>query len=198
MLLTFSCLCLGNCFAQTELSLHTTYEVPLDELKWIFKPANNYQLSISSIDKYKNKRTALGVALGYANFTPREEVFYYLVNEGELGTISYTDYQVVQVALSPRWDYIFNRLELFFGAYLGYQYVIYGYESADSYQTEDAKNIVSRVLMAPKAGAAFLLSEHVAVFAHLRYNCSLGFGSGNKSDRLNYSLAPGMGLNFRF
>lgn len=198
LLILLCCLWQGDCFGQTGLSLVTAYEVPADELKLIYMPAYNYSLGFFKTDIYKNKRTAWGASLSYANFAPKEEVFYYPANSFKSGTIRYTDYQVIQLAASGRKGFIFNRLELFVGAEMGYQYVISGYQSVDAQMPEDVDNSVARVMQAVKAGAAFLLTDHVSIFTQFRATCSFVLDLDKSEDLINFSYAPGAGVSFCF
>ena len=197
LLLFFCCVWVEKSLAQVELALHTAYEMPLDELKEIFRPAINYQLTVSNIDQYKNKRSSFGITLGYAKFISRQDEFYYQVNEDEYGTISYDPYHVIQLALAFRKDFIFQRFELFVGADAGYQYTIYHYLSSDPYTTDDASYIVNRAMLAPKAGFNFLINNAVSIFASARFICSIGGAGDNQRDIVNTFVSPGLGVNFR-
>jgi hypothetical protein len=185
-------------WSQIDVSLQTNYEVPFDELKWVYKPGVNYLLSVSKTDKYKKKRTAWGGTLGYSSFKPKEDIFYYLVNENEIGTIAYEEYQTLQIFLHGRRDFILNKnLEFFIGADIGYIHAMFSYYSADAYIVEDATNIEGRLAIAPNLGLNFVLTDRLGVFIQSRYIASVA-ETDIQNNVLNYSLSGGVGLNLRF
>lgn len=188
----------GTAQAQLEMSVQSSYELPIDELKWVYKPGLNNTLFISKIKTYKNKRTAFGGNLGFSSFQPKAEKFYYLVNEDEVGTITYGNYQALQLAVHGRRDFILNKsVELFVGLEVGIAYTKFTYVSDDPYISEDATTIHGRVLLTPRAGVNFIISNSISIFLCGRY--AVSFASTDvPEDILNFSVAGAAGLNFRF
>lgn len=186
--------------AQLEISVQGNYEIPLDELKWIYKPGTGALLTISKTDKYKKKRTAFGGNIGFTRFNAKEDIFYYLLNGTDLGTVHYGNYDVYQLSLNYRRDFIINKsFELFMGAEFGYQYANYRYISHDSMIDEDGTTIEGRIGVSPKAGFNFVFSKNVSAFIQSRYTVSLITQPSDKTENIiNYFLSTSIGLNFRF
>jgi hypothetical protein len=184
--------------AQVELSIQASHERALDELGDIYKPGINYMLSISKTDKYKKKRMAWGVILGFTKFHPKEDVFYYQVNETETGTIRYENYNVYQLSANVRRDFILiETLELFYGAEIGYHYVQYAFLSEDSFVIEDNSTVESRIACTPKVGAQFLLTKKLSAFLQTRYSLSMATGDA-PGNFMNFFWSNGIGLTLRF
>jgi hypothetical protein len=191
---------ISTSWAQVEIAAGASYELPLDELKWVYKPGKSYQLTISKTDRYKNKRTSWGINLGYASFVPKEALFYYLVNEDEIGTIAYENYNLYLLTVNARRDFILNKnIEIFLGTEFGLHYAQYGYVSDDSYIDEDATYVEGRGAVSPKAGITFTLTAHLSIFVQSRYNVSVGESNFTASSNIfNYSWSNGVGVNLRF
>lgn len=185
--------------AQKELSLSVSYEIPIDEFKWSFRPANNYQLSFSKSDKYKNRRKNWGIRIGYTKFVPHEDIYYFQVGESEYGTISFSDYKSFQFILDLREDFILNKkLELFLGCQAGLQQIILDYYLAYPGQTEDGGYNVTGGLLSAKSGANFLISPKFSISIFGKGTFSVSPTSEVSKDIFNFLLAPGTGINYRF
>jgi hypothetical protein len=189
---------IGAAWSQIEITLQSAYDMPIDELKWIYKPAMNNMLTFSWTDKTKRSRTAFGITAGYAVFQPKEDIFYYLVNEEEVGTITYEKYQTLQFSAQLRQDFRLTKtFEIFCGAELGYQYTSYAYISSDPYIYEDATTILGRYFAAPRLGVNLMVTEKFGFSVFSRYAVSIG-NSDTEEDTVNHNIAAGAGLILRF
>jgi hypothetical protein len=185
--------------AQMEIGVQTAYETPIDEMKWIFKPTQSFALTVMKTDKERRHRSAFGGSLGYARFTPKQDLFYYLVNDDELGTVHYSDYTIYRLAGNIRHDFILGkRIELSLGAELGYHYVKYSYQSDDAYISDGGTTIDSRVAAAPYGGVGLVLTKHISLSLQTRYLVTLSANGERKDDIVNVIWANSFGINFRF
>ena len=184
--------------AQTEIAIQGSYEMPIDEMKWVFKPGQGVTLTLSKMKERRKKRSVIGLNVGFSKFVPKEDIFYYLVNEDELGTIRYKDMLVYQLGLHLRQDFILQEhIELFYGFEMGYYYTKYGYESRDPYIIEDSYNFIGRGAVAARVGVNFPITEHVGAFFQTKYLVSIG-PSDDEDNIINVYWNNSAGLNFRF
>lgn len=182
--------------AQTEISLTPSYEVPLGELKWIYQPGMSYALNVSRVKETRVSRTTTGLEIGYLRFQPKDSVFYYLLSEEEYGTISYSNYQAIQLSLTIRRDFFLNdRVSLFIGAGVGYYYTFFDYEDRNSFVSTDGQNIEGRAGISLRLGVNVLLTESVGMLLQSKYNASIG--QPDISSVYNHYLSNGLGIFIR-
>lgn len=199
LIISASLLCLSiGATAQVELAVQGSYEMPIDEMKWAFKPGRGVIVTVSKTKEHRKKRSVLGVNVGFSKYVPKEDLFYYLVNDDELGTIRYKDMLVYQLSMHLRQDFILQKhIELFYGLELGYHYTKYGYESRDLYIIEDSYNFIGRGAIAARAGVNFPITEHAGAFLQTKYLVSIG-ASDDVDNVINVYWNNSVGLNFRF
>ena len=183
--------------AQTEISLTSSYEVPLGELKWIYQPGMSYALNVGRVKETRVSRSTTGIEVGYLRFQPKDSVFYYLLSEEEYGTIRYSNYQAIQLSLTLRHDFFLNdRVSLFVGAGVGYYYTFFTYLDDNSFVNTDAQVIEGRAGISPRVGVNVLLSESVGLLVQSKYNASIG--QPDISSLYNHYLSSGLGVFVRF
>lgn len=184
--------------AQYELSLQASYELPLDELRWVFKPGTGAIAIFSKTKTYKKKRSAFGIGVGYSRFVPKEKTFYYLVSQNEVGTISYENMNVYQLTGHLRRDIIIKKIyELFYGVECGYYYTQYGFVSQDPFHSINSSNFIGRIALAGKAGIGYPLSKNIGAFFQTRYLISMS-PSNDGENTFNAYWANSLGVNLRF
>lgn len=190
----------GASFGQFEISMGTSYEVPLGEMGDIYVNSPAFQLGLLKTQKYKNKRTSWGIVLGYSSMKPRMDTLYFEVetNNGiEYGEIHYEDYTTYQLMMTGRYDIMLpKKFEFFYGYDAGLHYTNFKYYKHDPYSTDYGQEITSRVVVCPKLGVSLALSEHFAVSVYSRYTFSLGMVEDPKNI-VNQYLAAGLVLGLR-
>jgi hypothetical protein len=184
--------------AQIEFSLQGSVELPVDELRWVFKPGTGVIATLSKIKKYKKKGSAFGVSFGYSKYVPKQDLFYYLVNTSEVGTIKYDQMKAYQLSAQFRKEYIIRKqIELFYGLEIGIYYIKYGFESQDAYQHINSSNFIGRYVLAPKAGINYQVNKQVGVFFQTRYMLNIA-KTDDADDNINLYWANSLGVNYRF
>lgn len=195
-------LCLSlTAHAQFEISTQGTFETILDELKWVYKPGSGFVLTLSKYEAYRKKRaSSFGFNLGYSKYNVKQDLFYYLVNADEVGTIKYSDMQVFQFGVQLRRDYaIRKQVELYYGMEIGIYYTKYKYEAHDPYFDESSTNIVGRGAVSPKAGINYQFNERIGAFIQTRYLLTFAKSADavNSKNVVNFYWVNSVGLNFR-
>jgi hypothetical protein len=195
------CICIGSVVsasAQIEVTAHASVELPVDELKWVFKPGTGAVVTVSKTKRYKKKGSAMGVSLGYTKFTPKQDMFFYLVNADEVGTIKYDDMKSYQLSLQYRWDFgITKQVEAFGGLELGYHYTKFGFESHDPYQSIDSDSFVGRIALAPKIGIHYMFNKQIGAYLQTRYLISMA-KSDIHDDQFNVYWTNSVGVSLSF
>lgn len=167
-------------FAQHELSLKLGHEIPMGELKWIYKSAPSISISYANLRDTRNGFSSLGIGLGFFQFRPQQETFYYLLSDKENGKISYSNYKVFQLFFPLRLDFSINeKFDFFGGADIGYYYIIFDYENNNPYVNESGRTIEGKGAFAPKAGINYNVSEKFGFTLQARYNLYFSLGQAN-------------------
>ena len=183
--------------AQWEFSAQATIDLPVDEMKWVFKPGTGMILTLSKTKKYKKRGSASGVSIGYSRQVPKQDIFYYLVND-ELAWIKYDKMTAYQLAYQFREDFIIKKkIELFVGGELGLYYTKYGYESHEPGHDINSSSFVGRLVAAPKAGINYQFTKSTGLFFQTKYAISIGKSDDSK-DVINLHWINSVGANFRF
>jgi len=157
-----------------------------------------YCFSALKGNKYKKKRVAIGVSLGYTRFNPRQAVLYYFLDSTTLdGEVRYLAYETGRITLTLRRDFILaQHAELFLGMDIGYQYVCYEYNEESIFET--------KIGLIPKAGLSYILSKRLGVNLSVKYDIMIGetneTGFPYNPDAGNFTtcLEFGTGFFFRF
>jgi hypothetical protein len=169
-----------NVIAQPELSVKIGNEIPMGELKWVYKNAPSISVSYSSL-KYRRKVTqSFGVGLGFLQFKPKESFFYYLLNDKEYGTVSYSNYNVFQLFVPIRIDFLLSdKFELFGGLDFGYYYVFFEVEDKNKYIDEHSVTSDGKGSLAPKCGINYNLSPKIGINLQAKYNAYFSLGTSD-------------------
>jgi len=184
--------------AQMEVAVHGSVEIPLDELKWVFKPGTGVVATISKTKRYKTKGSAIGGSIGYSKFSPKEDLFYYYVSDTEVGTIRYEDMVSYQAAIQGRWEIIIKKkIDLFCGLELGIHYTKTAFVSHDPFQSVDSDSFVGRYVAAPKAGVNYMLTKKLGAYFQTRLALSLA-KSDIRDDQVNTYWTNSLGMLYRF
>ena len=177
---------------QSEIAAKIGYEIPRGELKWIYKPAISYSVSYARIKAGDNSQASAGVRLGFFQFKPKEDIFYYLYGKDDYGTISYSKYTVLQLVIPFRMDfYIGKSLELSLGLDGGYNYVRYEYESRNPHAVTLEETIDGKGAVAPGLGFNYKLTEAVGISVSSKYNVIFSLGSTD-SNTGNFNANVGL------
>lgn len=164
----------SSAYGQVEISAGVGYVVPQGELKWIYNAAPSYSLSFARI---KNQ-SSVGIRLGYFQFKPKQDVFYYLYGEEDYGTIKYSNYKAIQLVIPFRWDFdLGDKLELALGIEGGYTYVHYTFDDANPDSETNAENIEGKGMVAPVIGFNWKITESIGLLVNGQYNMIVSLGS---------------------
>jgi hypothetical protein len=187
--------------AQLEISASTSLDVFQSQLKPFYNTGHTHLLAIGASDRHKTKRSAWAVNVGYGKYTAKTDTLFTLYtrdyDDDVLGYDYYGDYQVLQLTVSKRWDFILApHFELFCGVEIGYHYTQYDYAFYDGYISEEGSITEGRIALAPQVGIGIPV-HRFCFFAQSRYVMSVGAGSENGADTFNRSLSTGGGVRFR-
>ncbi len=188
-------------FGQFEISLGSSYEVPMMEMGDVYQNSPAYQLSFYfKTQQYKKKRNSFGVMVGYAAMKPKKDIFYYEVvgNNGvEYGTIHYEDYTSYQLMVTGRYDILLsNKVEFFYGGDFGLHYTNFAFQRQDPFTSEDSQEIISRFALCPKVGMNLALGKTLYLSVYSKYTISVGMTEDVKNI-INQYLAAGVALGLR-
>ncbi len=187
-------------FGQLEISAGSSYEIPLGEMRDVYKGSPAYQLGFLKSHQYKKKRNSWGVLLGYASLTPRADTLYYEVetNNGiEYGAIHYENYVAYQLMFTGRYDILLSKkMEFFYGYDMGLHYTKFAYQLQGPYTAEDASEIIARIALSPKLGMSVELTKFVYLSVFGKYTISVG-DTEDKKNIVNQYLGAGAALGFR-
>jgi hypothetical protein len=189
-------------FAQrNDLAVAVLYEIPQGDLGTIYSPGPLYQVSYSSISKFKKKWNSLGFNLGYLLMSPQKPVFDYFVavdNVVSVGKATYSDYKSYQFLVDiKRGRFISKGVDFFWGCDAGYNFTQYEYALKSAASSTEGGADVTRYILAPKLGFIFTLSKSIRLNTQTRYLFSIG-QNDNESSILNQYFSIGTGLSYRF
>lgn len=174
----FFLLITGYGWCQSEISLKTSYEIPLGELKWIYKPNMSYLLSYSKLNEKRGKSTSVGVGIGYLSLKPKQDTFYYLLSEDEYGTAKYSNYTLIQLLGLFQWNYeVSKKAEFFWGVDAGYYYIRYEYEDKNTFVHTDGSRTEGKGAIGPKIGFTYKLSKNFGLQYLTKYNTYFSLGT---------------------
>lgn len=179
--------------AQHEVSFKIGHEMPMGELRWVYNSAPSLSAGYSFLREGNKTNQSMGIGIGLFQFKPKEEIFYYLLDEEEYGTISYSNYKFFQLFIPFRIDYLIgDKLEIFGGVDLGYYYVSYRYENKNNFVSENSTNIEGKGAIAPKCGVNYNLSDKIGFTLQAKYNAYFSLGSSDqRSASFNSNLGTG-------
>lgn len=193
-------------FAQLEIRVGAAYEKPLGELYWVYKPACGFNVYFAN-KSYKGEHTIFGAELGYVSFKPQKETFYYLVSEKEYGTVEYGSFDIYQLGLSLRHDFLVRtKMTPYLGAGLGLYYVKSEYVQQDPYIVTDAWSLQFNAALAARAGLSFKFNDKIGMFMESKYHFFAQTGTNNPNGinynptlgQFNYYLSFSTGVIYRY
>ncbi len=184
-------------FSQDQVSFYSGLDFPMGMFKWVYNPAVNFNFAYSDFnDSGEGHHVSWDYILGFSQFKPKEDVFYYKVNEFEYGTAIYDNYTTIQLMVGIIQNiYINDKIDYYFGLNLGIYYLHYAYKINDPYGGYDVDNITSCLAMCPRTGIRYKFDEEYGIFYQCRYNVLIEFGD---SDPGIPSYNTGLGNSTQF
>lgn len=179
------------------------YDSPVGHFAFKYKPTQAYHIDIL----WFSDNNTINFSLSKNNFKPKEEPFYFLINEGEdYGIEQFSDYKATAAYIG--WMHNFPLSEVFkFG--LGFNFGVYGShyttERYDGVQNYSGDIGDMNVYLAAKTGCSFDLSEKIQLSFQAKYN---GFSPTGKNDpstpafnghigTVNYTWSTGLALAYK-
>jgi hypothetical protein len=191
--------CTLTTHGQLEISASTSLDVFQSELKPFYNAGHTHLLGIGKTELDETRRGAWAINVGYGKYTARDTVFTLYPGRYDNDVLGYDyhgDYQVLQLTVSNRWDFILApHFELFLGFEIGYHYTQYDYAFYDGSISEAGDVTEDLIALAPQVGIGIPV-HRFCFFAQSRYVMSFGAGS-EIADTLNRSLSTGGGVRFR-
>ncbi|HWZ04838.1 MAG TPA: hypothetical protein VNX40_14575 [Mucilaginibacter sp.] len=149
------------------VGLMGSYDVPVGNLAYTFKPAIGYGVSVFS---YHGDFTS-SVTIGYHAYKPKLDTFYYQVNQTNYGTIHYDNFTAISLYLGAAYNLqIMDGLKGYVGLNFGVYYTKMAFHSSDLF-VDDTENLNEQDLyLAPKIGLTYSLNDNVAIGIEGKYN----------------------------
>jgi hypothetical protein len=185
-------------YAQPEFSATKFIDQYQDEFRHIYRPGHTYLLSLGVNDRQKNKRFTLTGSLGYGRYTPKADTFPTIIARNEIfGYDTYSDYQVFQLTLGLRRDFIvWRHLELYVGMETGYHFASYRHTIFKGNVKDSDRFVESRLPLIPFAGISIPI-HRFCLFAQSQYNFSADRSSHNNKNLFNRIWSNGIGIRYR-
>ena len=185
-------------FAQQEreLSLLVGQTTAKGELKWVYKPATTYLLNY--FVKRNESNYGFDFGLGFFEYTPKEDTFYYLVGAANYGTITYSKYRTYQMTFGVKrnFDLLQDKVSLFLAIDFGLLRTIYDYESKDKYVEEIGGGNVLNGSGGVKAGLSIFLTPSFGFTYFSKSTAYLPVQVDNPT--FNKFISHNVGLAYKF
>lgn len=169
ILALFTILPFSKSEAQTwGVQVGVDYDTPLKKLSEVYKPATTFNVSAIQMDD----NSSLEFTLGFINFQPKAEQFYYSTDAGiNDGIATFSNFKITSAYIG--WQHYFRLHEYIslaagfnFGAYFSKQESTYVDNRFNS--TNNIEN--TNVYFAPKTGICFNLTPSLLLNLQARYN----------------------------
>jgi hypothetical protein len=180
------------------VALIAGYDVPTGNLAYTFKPALTYGLKVL---KYYDNITG-SLSFGYHVYKPKQDVFYYSVNESNYGTVKYKNFSVSSIYLGLAYNYeINNGFKVYGGFDLGAYFTHLVYHSMDEFSDNNVDLNENEVYLAPKVGLTYPVSDNITLGVEGKYNLFSPAGQSRYNSEvgtLHTSYAGGLVLTYNF
>lgn len=177
--------------AQHELSFKSGVEFPMGKMYWVYKPNASYGLNFSWIREHNRTNLARGFSVSYFTLSPKSDTFYYLLNDTEYGTVKYSRFLSIQLAISYEWQRALGeKTELTYGLNIGYNFVNYKVEDKNPYIESSSSNTEGMGAICPKIGMNYLITQNVGISLQPKFNFLVSLG---KTDPRSASYNPNVG-----
>ncbi|MBD0405413.1 hypothetical protein [Flammeovirga sp. EKP202] len=184
-------------FAQEDNSVYvaTSFELPLGDLKHIYNSTFNYEVGYRSAGTY----FISDIYLNYTNFTPKEDIFYFLETQETYGSVIYSDLRFIALGASGAYRIIpFNKyFTIDAGAFMNVTMTDFSYELDATGLFETSEMSAIWLGIGPKVNFNFLLTDHLS----LSINNRLVYVISTDDLSFDYtftSFQTGVGLEYLF
>lgn len=138
----------------------------------------------------------LSLNLGYYSFKPQKDIFYYVYNGNETGSLKFSNYSIFQLSASYSKKFEFKeKINVLLGLDFGYYYIFYTKEEDNNYINSSETNIDGKGLIGPYAGLQYMIDEKWGVQLKSRYELLFAIGSPNPNHK-SYNPNAGEVIHF--
>lgn len=180
------------------LGLRAEYDMPMGNLKFTYKGAPSGGLSF-----YINQGAGTAeIGLGYREYKPKQDTFYYLVNNNDYGTATFSKFKTTMFYLGAAYNLsLSDAIKLYGGFNLGLYITKFSSTSTDAFV--NAQDIVNEneAYIAPKIGLNLALTDNIHVKVQGAYNLFSPIGKAQYNSRVGtfyYSITTGATLVYNF
>jgi len=188
------------------LQVAADYDNPLGEFAYKYQAVPAYRVDLLW---FADDNNVVNFTIGYQSFKPKEDIFYYLLNDGEdYGTASFSNFHVNPVYMG--WMHTFSVTEPLrvgagfnFGAYFSQFTSTSSDKIRNSYESIGDLN----AYLAAKAAISYDLTSRFQLNCQLKFNAFSPTGKNearyaafqdNRIGVFNYTWATGFGLAYKF
>lgn len=149
------------------VAINYGYDAPLGNQSYTFKPGATYGISVLSY----SKNWITSISFGYLSYKPKQDLFYYQVDDSNYGTIKYQNFTAYQLYLGVAYSLeLSTELKAYGGVNFGEYLTHTVYLATDAYAGADADLHENNVYLAPKLGIKYSINDNISIGAEGKYN----------------------------
>jgi hypothetical protein len=180
------------------IGLRAEYDMPIGNLKFTYKAA-----PAAGISFYINEGAATAeVGLGYREYKPKLDTFYYLVNDNDYGTATYSKFKTIMFYLGGAYNLsLSDAMRIYGGFNLGFYFTKFSSNTSDAFVNYSEDITERQGYIAPKLGFNFTLSDHLRLNVQGAYNLFAPLGKAEYNSRVGtfyYSVTTGAAVIYNF
>jgi hypothetical protein len=144
----------------------------------------------------------MNLSLGYHNYKPKQDTFYYQATATEYGKVSYQNFPVYSFYLGLTYNFpVSDQLKIYGGFNLGAYYTHFVFRATD-FAVDDNEDLHEEdVYLAPRIGVAYMINNNIGIGLEGKYNLFAPTGDKRYNDRvgtLYNSYSVGVRLIYNF
>lgn len=180
------------------VGINADYDMPVGNLKYTYKSAPAYG---GSVYMYQEDFT-YSISVNFREYKPKQDVFYYLVNDNDYGTATYSSFKTTMAYFGAAYNLpITDEFRVYGGINMGFYFSKFKSRSVDAFVDSSEDINEKEGYGAPKLGLNLSLNDHVLVSVQGSYNFFAPLGRSDYNSRvgtLYTSLSTGAALIYRF
>lgn len=180
------------------VALNAGYDVPVGNLGYTFKPAPTFGFTFLSY----HDDLVLSATIGYHSYKPKQDTFYYAVDESNYGTIKYQNFTALSLYFGVAYNFeLAEGIKAYGGINFGAYFTHSVYHSVDEFINDNSDLHDENIYLAPKIGLNYTVGDNVTIGIEGKYNTFIV--AGKKSDNarvgtINSSYAGNLILTYNF
>jgi hypothetical protein len=186
-----------------RISLSSSYNMPLGQMKWSYQSAPDLNLSgWWGFDESRRWTTGVGMGVGYLQFNPIADTLYYIADRGGVGGVGlgkavYSPFKILKVSGSLMAIRKFNKkLGTEFSLDVAYYYGKRDISFTDEFGAQDGiSELGTRGALVPKIGLSYNLNDRWNVTPFVSYSFMIEVGDTNPA-AMNYNPDTGKWMHF--